>query len=377
VNKRATDGALQAAAQAETALSPEQRKYQQLVARIEAARATLQLWLDQVPVFAHEHNQRMRPLQTELAQVRVRVVRRLEQLLLAPGVNRTDRQTLQRALCELAAEVSASALLDEATAQEMQAVHDRHAPVSLEEDRLSEVADLKRMIEDITGVDLGKKGFASAEELRQHAQEKIRLAREAFAAAEEQHQAQRPPKRVSAKERQRLADEQTATASVREVYRKLASALHPDRASDEDDRMRRTALMQRVNQAYTAQDLMSLFALQLEIEQIDPEHLARASSERMRHYNRILTAQLDDLKGEIFAREEGFAMQFGIEPWRRLNPKKLGPLLKEDVAAIRGAIAMGERDLRRLEIPLEIKRWIQEARRAQADDDQGFMDIPF
>ncbi len=50
-------------------------------------------------------------------------------------------------------------------------------------------------------------------------------------------------------EQRREAEAQQATQSVREVYRKLASALHPDRETDERQREAKTALMQRVNQA--------------------------------------------------------------------------------------------------------------------------------
>jgi curved DNA-binding protein CbpA len=42
---------------------------------------------------------------------------------------------------------------------------------------------------------------------------------------------------------------------VREVFRKLASELHPDRETDPAEHARKTELMQRVNQAYKAGDL--------------------------------------------------------------------------------------------------------------------------
>ncbi len=47
------------------------------------------------------------------------------------------------------------------------------------------------------------------------------------------------------------------------------AVLHPDREPDEAERVRKTELMQRVNEAYSKKDLLQLVALQLEIEQID------------------------------------------------------------------------------------------------------------
>jgi curved DNA-binding protein CbpA len=70
---------------------------------------------------------------------------------------------------------------------------------------------------------------------------------------------------------------------VREIYRKLASALHPDRETDEREREAKTALMQRVNQACEAQDLLALLQLQLQIEQIDERHIANAGEQRLKH----------------------------------------------------------------------------------------------
>lgn len=86
---------------------------------------------------------------------------------------------------------------------------------------------------------------------------------------------------------------------MREVYRKLASALHPGREPDERQREAKTALMQRVNQAYEANDLLVLLELQLQIEQIDASQIANASEQRLKHYNKVLSDQLTELKLEL------------------------------------------------------------------------------
>jgi hypothetical protein len=67
--------------------------------------------------------------------------------------------------------------------------------------------------------------------------------------------------------------------------------------------------MQRVNQAYDANDLLTLLGLQLEIEQIDTAHLSSTTAERLAHYNQILKEQLARLEAEL----ESF-----IEPYREL-----------------------------------------------------------
>jgi hypothetical protein len=361
------------AQQAEAALTPEQRKYNQLVGRIEKARTVLLAWQEQVPLFAQAHATRLQPLMAELAQLQLQLVRKLAGLLAGSGCTKPERRTLRRALCDLAADLVAGECVDEATAAELEALHDQHAENSLEDERRAAVADMKDMLQAMSGLDLGDEDFESEEAL-------LLRARERMHDAARQHQEAAPPRRPprqTAAQRRRQAQEQEASKSVREVFRKLASALHPDRSGDEADHARRTALMQRVNQAYAKQDLLGLFALQLEIEQVDPEHLARASSERMRHYNRVLAAQLKELQDEIDSRASDFAMQFGIEPWRGVNPHKLAPLLDEDLRQMRARLVQARRDLQMLERPDSLKRWIKQMRLLQKLDDSDPFGLPF
>lgn len=365
---------LSISAQPGAALGPEQRKYNQLLAKINKARAELQAWQDHAPLFAQAHAQRVRPLMLELAQQRLQVARQLATLLAGPGWSKGERRTLRRALCEMAGDLADSDLIGEEGAAEMAALYQRHAGTSIEHERREALGDFKRMIEAVAGVDLGDETFASAEELQQRAHEKLcaRIDQQAQGEA-----AQPRPKRQSAAQRKQEAQAQAASQSVREVFRKLASALHPDRAEDAADHARRTALMQRVNQAYAAQDLLALFALQLEIEQVDPEHLSRASTERVRHYNRVLAAQLEELKDEIEARHDAFGMDFGLEPWRRINPRQLGPLMEEEVRDMRNAVVQVGQELRALQGPVTARPWVKEMRRQHRMDDDGDFDMPF
>ncbi len=361
---------LSIAAAGGAALSPEQRKYNQLLAQINKARAELQAWQEHAPLYAQAHAQRARPLLVQMAQQRQQAVRLMAQRLDDPGWTKAERRTLRRALCEAAGDLLNDELVDEAGVAEMTALYERHAGTTLEAERREALEEYKRAIEAMAGVDLGDESFDSAEALHQRAQEAVREAM----AQREREEAERPPPRrnarQSAAQRKHEAQAQAASQSVREVFRKLASALHPDRAEDEADHTRRTALMQRVNQAYAAQDLLALFALQLEIEQVDPEHLARASRERIRHYNRVLAAQLEEIKDEVENRHEAFGLAFGIEPWRRLNPRKLAPLLEEDVRALQGRLVRLGYEIKALQAQATARRWVQEMRQQHRVDDE-------
>ena len=156
--------------------------------------------------------------------------------------------------------------IEEEDAQALKALFDRHAEVDFDTGQQEALAAMKRMAETMTGLDLGDMaGIASDEDLLQRMRESLAAAR----TTEEEAQAQaatapaRRRRKKTAAQEKREAEAQLATQSVREVFRKLASALHPDRETDDSQRAAKTALMQKVNQAYAAGDLLALLELQL------------------------------------------------------------------------------------------------------------------
>jgi hypothetical protein len=83
----------------------------------------------------------------------------------------------------------------------------------------------------------------------------------------------KPSAAAPAREERHAVEADQLKQSVRDIFRKLTSQLHPDREPDAAERARKTALMQRVNVAYAANDLLALLELQLEVEQIDQAEL--------------------------------------------------------------------------------------------------------
>ncbi len=83
-----------------------------------------------------------------------------------------------------------------------------------------------------------------------------------------------PQRRKSARqlaaEARRATAEKEVSQTIRDVYRKLAGALHPDRPSDELSEERKTALMQRVNQAYDSRNLLELLDIGAEEGRVRP-----------------------------------------------------------------------------------------------------------
>lgn len=358
---------LRIVAAADQPLTAEQRKFNQLLRKIELARAELLAWNEAMSLYAQAYAKRVRPLFDQIYDKQLLVVRLLDGHLAGKGWTRKQRHTMRELVCDMVSLLIDDERSDEARIAELKALHDRHADTDFDTENRQAMATMKGLFETFAGVDLGDRTFESEDELMRHAHEQLSAqAEQAEAAAPKQRQ-----RRPSAAQQRRDKEEQEAGQSVREIYRKLVGALHPDRADGDDDRVRRTALMQRANQAYEARDILALFALQLEIEQVDASHLARATAERARHYNRLLTEQLAQIQAEVDGCQASLCMQYRLDPYRRLQPAKLGALIETEVRELRQALAQADRDLRQLSDPAGIKRWLAMMARELADD------IPF
>jgi predicted GIY-YIG superfamily endonuclease len=166
-----------------------------------------------------------------------------------------------------------------------------------------------------------------------------------------------------------------AQLTLRGVFRRLASALHPDRETDSVQRARKTALMQRANQAYAAKQLFDLLQLQLEVEQIDPRHLAGLDDNLLKHYNHMLDAQLEDLLRQTAALEQEWWLELGAAPQARLRPSDLATQLKQHARWLQFSTQDLQLERRALQDHSELKHWLKQQRshlreqqRAQAQE---------
>ncbi|MBI5259097.1 MAG: J domain-containing protein [Burkholderiales bacterium] len=353
------------AAAGSAALTPAQKRFNTLIRKIDEARQALADWQAQIPLYRQRHAQLLGPLLTELTALRERWVDRLDSLLAEPGWSKADRATLRALLCDTVAELLAD---QDPPDPALKALFDRHAEVDYDTEQQQVRLAMKDMVEAMTGVDLGEaRDITSDEDLYQRLEAEM-AAQAAQAQAREQAKAAR---RKTGAQARREAEAQDATQSVREVYRRLASALHPDREADPAQQAAKTALMQRANQAYAANDLLSLLTLQLEIEQVDADHLARASAAQIKRYNAILQEQLSELQRELLLTEEGFRHEAGLEPGWGLKPAKLGALVKTQARDLNLHLRRLQHDLRMLDEPAMAKRWLklvrQHQREAEAD----------
>lgn len=350
----------------------EQTTFNRLVRQLEGLRRSLAEW----NTFEARHRQRVAtgllPLQEQIVAARRELILLLDALLEGRAAGtRPAGKAEHRQLLALLLDLLGHQLADDPGDREIIAIHDRHADTTFAEEQELERELTRDFAEQVLGVELEDAVLdGSPDDILAEGLERARLAEEEWIAQQQAHRDHRERARAG---RKAAAAEQAALEagqSLRTVYRKLASALHPDRAADAVDSARRHELMQRVNNAYEAKDLLSLLSLQLEIEQIDAGHLARASKERIAHYNTVLREQVRELEQELRQLTDDYRDLLD-DPGGRITPARIERALQEDIGFARGAIA----DLRELRAimqqPALRREWLRDYARVRRAEERA------
>jgi chemotaxis protein histidine kinase CheA len=357
-------------------LSKAQKAFNTLIKKIDVRRKDLAAWEVAIPAYQTAYTERLIPLRDELLALKVRMVLQLDEALLQKGLSQTDRDTMSDLLLHLA-----GPLMDEQASDELKAAYNRHVPSAPDADSEADLAHdsalLREQFEEEFGIDLGEDfdlGTATPEDLLQ----RIHAQAQRQAEADEARRAKRKKtKKQLEKEARAEAAEKDVSQALREVFRKLASALHPDREPDPAERARKTALMQRANQAYDKRNLLQLLELQLELEHIDAAALAGLSEERLKHFNQILKDQLAELDMEIMQTEARFCYQFGLTSYIKLVPEVLPRLLEVELIKLRQMSDSLAHDFRVFANPKALKVWLKDIRRELAAGPAREDGIPF
>jgi hypothetical protein len=345
---------------ADRPLSKQQKTFNSLIRQIEKRRERLAGWQTVTPAFHEKYTSQLLPLQQTLAGAQTRLVYRLDQVHSRKGITRGERNLLSVIIAELAV-----TLLSGREDAQLKELYNRHGGSNYDAEETAAAEDFKSTLEDLLGLELpDEPDFSSPEEF--FAQARAQLDAREEARAQRSARRKKSPEQL-AREAQQQAEAEQVSRSIREVYRKLASVLHPDREADAQERARKTALMQRVNQAYDNNNLLLLLELQLELEHIDQNAIGNIGDEKLKHYNKVLREQVADLDREVAETETRFAMQYGLSPFIELSPRTALDDLAMDIAELENAIRRLEADLAVLADDSRVKKWIANVRRDQRE----------
>lgn len=344
-------------------LSKAQKTFNSLIAQIEKKRSRLMAWEEAIPPFQKKYTDELTPLVEAVADLQVEVVHCLDQVSGQDGLTEAERDMISTLIVEMA-----GTLLAKRADDKLKDVFNKYHPIDYDSQEAARLASLKALFKVMTGVEPRDDAcLRSMEDVKHHVQEYMeeKQAREETARlmqAEHDAEQRKSEIQIAEEEEQQVAAQQI-TRSLREVYRKLASALHPDRETDPQEREYKTALMQRVNQAYENNNLLLLLELQLELEHIDQSHINNLSEERLAHYNTILKEQLEKLGEELIDVEEEFRTRFGFDPFAPLSPDTILRYLASDIGIAQQSIREMKKDLSDLQNIKKARAWLKKKQR--------------
>ena len=336
-------------------LSAAQKQFNSLTKKIEKQKKRLLDWTETIPVYQQKIAQDYEPLIDSLNDHKVEFALLLDQSYDLPLFKKTDKQKLSYLICDMS-----EFLIAEYNKDELKPLFNKHSDYdydSIEQDTDPGVADLMRDIaENLFNIDLGDDvDLSSPEKFQAQLEEKMREQAEAVSPT----QPRKKTKKQLEKQLRQEEEDALASQSVREVYRKLVAALHPDREPDEEERLRKTELMQRVNLAYGKKDLLKLLELQLEIEQIDPEHLTNIADSRLKHFIKILKEQLSELGQETEQIEQMFRLSLNLPYYATLTPDYLLRTLSQDIKEIANKIDAIKDEIKTFSHAPALKAWLK------------------
>lgn len=363
---------LRVPASADRALLPAAQAFNRALQRI----AKLQSQLDELErnCLAHQAAlaQTVQPLRQQHQQAQQQLLQHLCVHLDAPaqGLSKTQRHTLRDTVCQLAIHLQKQGVPG------MEALHDRHSPQTLAQKRQADSEAMRQSLDELMGQVTGEALDVAAdsddpeamlqaamEQLRAHAAQ-AQAQRQARTEARKARQAARKAKQaLSAQQQQATQALNDADTSLRQIYRQLASALHPDREQDPAERQRKNTLMGEANAAYERKDLVALLRLQLQAELVDPDHLERVSAERLQSLTLLLKQQAAELDKRRQHEQQRWAATFDVSGGVVLKPQYLRQCLHAERLVWETAVRGAQADVLAVGELATLKPWLNEQRR--------------
>jgi hypothetical protein len=330
------------------------KQFNTLIKRLEAMRLRLAEWKEALPAIMGQAEREFLPLARAYSAHQRTLVLLLDQMCEHKSMGKKNRAKLADLICSTVLD-----LLAEEDDAELKEIYNRHSGGDFDAEEAEGEAMFKDMVEDLFGVEMdGDVDLRSPEAMMEALAAQIGQQGD-----QQRHSAQADtstrskPAGALARERRQAAEAERLQQSVRDIFRKLVSQLHPDRELDAVERQRKTLLMQQVNVAYAANDLLGL--LELQVEQIDQAGLNNLSEERIKQYNKILNGQLRELERETAAIEQAAAMEMGRHAHGRLTPQQALRCLHGDIAEMKARIDAIVTDLEAFTDVNKLKAWLK------------------
>ncbi len=278
---------LKTTVQPEAGLSPQQKKLNRLIERIEQQKQELAAWKNAQADIQNYTRNKLLPVYSELHTVLFVQLDTLWSHLASDAFSKADLVQIDTKIAALAKMLKKSQMLTSAQKEQVEKIdtfymqHAEHVRAKKTKASSIQNNDPAETVVQNVDVDWESYEYDSA-----------------------QYEAERECAKQLKQQEKREQAAKMAAQSLKTVYLKITAMIHPDREPDETTKLEKTELLQKVNEAYAAQDLFYLLKFQLQIETNKGLSSKALSSEQVKFYQLSLEAQSQNLQSQL---EEIFA----------------------------------------------------------------------
>ena len=269
-------------------LSPQQKKLNRLIEQIEQQKIKLAAWQKAQAEIQQQARKTLVPIYTELHNILFQQLEQLWNSLQRYEFSKADIAQLDDKIQNLAGILKSSQMLSEQ--QKLKVVQIDQFYQQYTEHHPAKKNKKKATIES----------HDPAETYDQNSShEQVEIDLDGYEYDTHQHEVEREQHRLNRQKLKREQAQKMAEQSLKTVYLKIASIIHPDREQDEQLKVEKTEMLQQVNEAYAQQDLFYLLKLQIQVELNRGIAQKGLSNEQVKFYKLALDAQKQQLDGQI------------------------------------------------------------------------------
>ena len=301
-------------------LSPQQKKLNRLIEQIEQQKIQLAAWQKAQAEIQQQARKTLVPIYTELHNILFQQLEQLWNSLQHYEFSKADIAQLDDKIQNLAAILKSSQVLSEQQKLKVTQIdqfYQQHA-----EHNQAKKSKKKALIESHDPME-------TYDQYLEYEQVDVDL--DGYEYDEQQHELEREQHRLNRQKQKREQAQKMAEQSLKTVYLKIASIIHPDREQDEQLKVEKTVMLQHANQAYEQQDLFYLLKLQIQVEQNRGVTQKGLSNEQAKFYKLALDAQKQQLDGQIddIIESLDWTKQAKSKAQKFLNPIQIADMYKK------------------------------------------------
>ena len=319
----------------------------------------------------------LQPLQDKITSLKAQIVKQLDQAWEMKFFRHKEKAKLQELIRH-----NAFQLIQEQGQEDLEALYDKHSPTTYQEEEKMASESSKEMASamfknlfdmdlDLDEVDMNDFGQVS---------EKLFASMEERAQQEEERQKNKKKTKAQQKREEKIKTEnEHISKTSRAVYTRLVKEFHPDKETDEEQRLWKTEVMKRVTQAYKKDDFFGLLSLEIELMQGHAHDLGELPDQQLKYYNKMLKEQVDELQMQWDALTNPPPPFDTMAPYLR-NVKQAPTVVRWQKEELQRDLAGVKGDLEYLSDKKNLRTFLREYEleedRYEEEDDLFFFDFP-